>query len=116
MNRWRWLISTRCTACTWKPCGACSENTQRPDATSGADRAERALHILQTGVAHVLAMHHEDYVFADILGVIADALQRTHDPHHVEGSPDIAWVFHHEGDALAMDGFVFRVHHAITAR
>src|SRR6188768_1018137 len=77
--------------------------------------AQVAFHVFELGMAYVFAVHHVDHVFADVLGVIADALERTHDPHDVERAPDAARIFHHEGDALALDGFVFFVYHAILA-
>ena len=72
--------------------------------------------ILERGVANVLAVHHVDHVFADVLGVIADALQRAHDPHDLEGAADGARILHHERDALALDGLVFLVHHLVLLR
>src|SRR5207245_4964762 len=37
--------------------------------------AQLALHVVERGVADVLAVHHVDDVLADVLGVIADALE-----------------------------------------
>ena len=39
-------------------------------------------------MAHVLAVHHVDDVLADVLGVIADALERAHHPHDVQTAAD----------------------------
>src|ERR1700724_2618735 len=70
---------------------------------------ERGLDVLESGVADILAVHHVDHVFGNVLGVIADALERACDPHDVERAPDGAWVFHHEGHALALDRLVLLV-------
>jgi hypothetical protein len=67
-------------------------------------------------VADVLAVHHVDHVLADILGMIADALQRAHDPHDIERAPDGARILHHEGDALALDRLVFLIDDCGLAR
>src|SRR5687767_4036451 len=75
-----------------------------------------ALDILESRMADVLAVHHVDHVFADVLGVVADSLERAHDPHDIESTADAARILHHERDALALDGFVFLVDHAILAR
>ncbi len=49
------------------------------------------------------------HVLADVLGVVADALERARHPQHVERAADRARVFHHERDALALDGLVLLV-------
>src|SRR5579883_1042269 len=67
-------------------------------------------------MADVFAIHHIDDVLADVLRVIADALQRAHDPHYIQRTANGAWVFHHEGDALALDGLVLLIDQAILAR
>src|ERR1700730_8573916 len=72
--------------------------------------------VLERGVADVLAVNHIDHVLADILGVIADALQRAHDPHDLERAPNRARVLHHEGDALAVNRVIFFVHHLVFPR
>src|ERR1700683_4462255 len=66
-------------------------------------------------MAHVLAVHHVDHVFADVLGVIADTLQRPRHPHDVERAPDGARILHHERDALTLNGLVFLVHYPVLA-
>jgi hypothetical protein len=38
------------------------------------------LHVVEREVADVLAEHHVDDVFADVLRVVADALERPRDP------------------------------------
>src|SRR5882672_11080943 len=73
-------------------------------------------HVLERGVADVLAMNHVDHVLADILGVIADALQGAHDPHDFERAPNGARVLHHEGDALTVNRLILLVHHLVFAR
>src|SRR5205823_773649 len=78
--------------------------------------AQLALHVVERGVADVLAVHHVDDVLADVPGVIADALEGAHHPHDVERAADRARILHHEGDALALDGLVLLVHHAVLAR
>src|SRR6201993_2298490 len=65
--------------------------------------AQLAFDVIQGGVADVLAVDHVDDVLADVLGVIADALERTHHPHHIQRATDGARVLHHEGDALTLD-------------
>src|SRR6202142_316414 len=70
-------------------------------------------HILERGVADILAMHHVNHVLAYVFGMIADPLQRTHDPHDLERAPDGARVFHHEGDALTLNRLVLFIHHLI---
>ena len=72
--------------------------------------------VLERGVANILAVHHVDHVLADVLGVIADALEGAHDPHDLERAADGARVFHHEGDALALNGLVFLVDHLVFLR
>src|SRR5215472_11022049 len=75
--------------------------------------AQLALDVIERGMADILAMDHVDDVLADVLGVIADALERTHHPHDIERPADGARVLHHEGDALALDRLVLLVHQAI---
>src|SRR5688572_13653064 len=75
--------------------------------SAGGAAAQVALDVLELGVAHVLAVHHVDHVLADVLGMVADALQRAHDPHDVESTADAARILHHERDALTLDGLVF---------
>src|SRR5215468_5054153 len=48
--------------------------------------------VIERCVADVLAVDHVDDVFADVLGVIADTLERTHYPHDIERPPDRARV------------------------
>src|ERR1700680_1542513 len=72
--------------------------------------------VLERGVADVLAVNHIDHVLADILGVIADALQRAHDPHDFERAPNGARVLHHEGDALTVNRLILLVHHLVFPR
>src|SRR5258708_9312626 len=55
--------------------------------------------ILERSVANVLAVHHVDHVFADILGMIADTLPSAHDPHDFEGPPYAPGILTHELDA-----------------
>ncbi len=55
------------------------------------------------------------HVLADVLGVVADALERARDPQHVERPADRARIFHHERDALPLQRFVFLVDHAVLA-
>src|ERR1700719_1615643 len=69
--------------------------------------------LLELGVAHILAVHEVDQVFADVLGMIADPLQRTHHPHDVECAANRARILHHEGDVLAVDRLVFLIDRAV---
>src|SRR5882762_519234 len=86
---------------------------RRRGRAGGAALAQLALDVIERGVADVLAVHHVDDVLADVLGVIADALERAHHPHDIQRTTDSARVFHHEGDALTLDGLVFLVHHPV---
>ena len=61
-------------------------------------------------------MHHVDYIFAQVLGVIADTLQSARNQQRVERTADGARVFHHEGDALALYRLIFFVYRAILLR
>src|ERR1700733_2843408 len=83
---------------------------------AGRAAAQLALDVIERGVADVLAVHHVDDVLADVLGVIADALERAHHPHDIERAADGARVLHHEGDALPLDRLVLLVHQAVLAR
>src|SRR5215469_7116107 len=78
--------------------------------------AQLALDVIEGGVADVLAVHHVDDVLADVLGVIADALERAHHPHDIQRAANGARVFHHESDALTLDRFVLLVHQTVLAR
>src|SRR5690606_25463535 len=64
---------------------------------------------VRVGMPDVPALDHEDDILADILRVVADALQRPRRPHDVHGPLDAARILHHEGDALPGDGVVFLV-------
>src|SRR5882757_656064 len=72
--------------------------------------------ILERGMTYVLAVHHVDHVLADVLGVIADTLQRPNDPHDFERPANGTRVLHHERDTLTMNGFVLFVHHSVFLR
>src|SRR5882762_6670227 len=89
---------------------------RRRGRTGGAALAQLALDVIERGVADVLAVHHVDDVLADVLGVITDALERTHHPHDIQRTADGARILHHEGDALTLDRLVFLIHHAVLAR
>ena len=52
-------------------------------------------------VPHVRALDHVDDEFGDVLGVVADALDRLGQEQQVEAGGDGARVFHHVGDELA---------------
>ena len=79
-------------------------------------RLQMLLHLVDRQVADVLAVDHVDDVLADVLGVVADALQRPRHPQHVERAADRARIFHHERDALALDRFVLLVDQPILLR
>src|SRR5690606_8154206 len=88
----------------------------KPSEEAGSVAAtDLALHFLHAHVAHVGAMHQVNDIFAHVLGMIADALQRPRRPHHVENAANAARILHHEGDALTHDGFVFAVDALILA-
>src|SRR5690606_5752702 len=92
------------------------ENACIGDLCPGSAAAEVALDVFEAGMAHVLAVDHVDHVFADVLGMVAHALQRAHDPHDFQRAADAARIFHHEGNPLPLDGFVFLVDGEIAAR
>src|SRR6185437_10489732 len=92
---------------------AAHDGVRRIDGVRGVDLLGD---VLERGVPDVLAVHHVDHVLADVLGMIADALQGAHDPHDLERAPDGARVFHHEGDALALNRLIFLVHHLVFLR
>src|SRR5690242_14527749 len=81
----------------------------------GASTLQLALHVLERDVANVGAMHHVDHVLGDVLGVIADALERTDDPHDIEMTADGARILHHEGNALSLNRLVLLVDQVILA-
>src|ERR1700676_1718293 len=80
--------------------GARTLRGRRRGRAGGSALAQLALDVIERGVADVLAVHHVDDVLADVLGVIANALERAHHPHDIQRTTDGARVFHHEGDAL----------------
>src|SRR5215472_3321752 len=60
--------------------------------------AQLALDVVERGVADVLAVDHVDDVLADVLGVIADALERAHHPQRrldVHARKGVEGVVHH---------------------
>src|SRR5262249_6908564 len=57
-----------------------------------------AFHIIERRVTDVLSVDHIDHVLADVLGVVADSLQRAHHPHYVQRAANRAGIFHHESD------------------
>ena len=59
---------------------------------------------------NIPALHHIDHIFTDVLGVIADPLQRPGHPGDIHDALDAARILHHERDALALYSFVFLVH------
>ena len=61
-------------------------------------------------------MNHVDHVFANVLRVVADALERASDPQHIQRPANGARIFHHERDALALESFVLFIHQAIFFR
>ena len=56
-------------------------------------------------MADVLAVNHVDHVLANVLRMVADALERASNPQHIQRPANGARIFHHERDALALDGF-----------
>src|SRR6185312_11864613 len=105
-GRWPSLDLARCAPGAGGDGSAGAGGLRRAD---GPAFLQLALHVIQRGVAHVLAVDHVDDVLANVLGMVADALERTHHPQDVERAADRAWVFHHERDALALDRLVFLV-------
>src|SRR5262249_40734490 len=74
--------------------------------TNGAgDGSElvRCIGNVPVAVANILAPRHVDDVLADVLGMVANALERTHDPQEIQRATDRSRVFHHEGDALSLN-------------
>src|ERR1700692_3446494 len=123
-TRRRWRIRRRaekCTADRARGAGPFARNRHSPASlrrpqtredslgakSSAAQDSVRSVDllgdVLERGVAAILAVNHIDHVLADILGWIADTLQRAHDPHDLERAPNGARVFHHEGDALTVN-------------
>src|SRR5258708_16918529 len=138
-SRTRHLRQTRrraekCTAGRARGAGRSGSNRRRPASlrmqqsredslgakSLGAQDSVRSVdllgYVLERGVADVLAMNHVDHVLADILGVIADTLQRAHDPHDLERATNGARVLHHEGDALTVNRLILLVHHLVFPR
>ena len=64
-------------------------------------------------MAHILAFHQIDHLFADIAGMVADALQGAQGPDDIQHPGDRAWIFHHEGDQRAHGAGVFHIHFII---
>ena len=64
-------------------------------------------------MADVLSVDHVDDVLAYVLGMVANALEGPDNPHDVQRPPDCARILHHEGDALALDGFVLFVNEPV---
>src|SRR5258707_6556064 len=83
------------------------------DAIGGSLLHELTLDVVQRRMTNVLSVDHIDDVFADVLGVVAYALERTYHPHHIQRAPNGAGVFHHEGDGLALNGLVLFVDKSI---
>src|SRR5690349_4689660 len=100
---------SRAQLCTAPPHG--HQPPMKPANGSGTSPPflELPLDVVERGVAHILAVDHVDHVLADVLGVIADTLQGTHHPENVQRATNGARVFHHEGDALALDRLVFLI-------
>ena len=61
-------------------------------------------------MAHILAFHQIDHLFADIAGMVADALQGAQGPDDVEHPGNGPRIFHHEGDQRAHGAAVFQIH------
>ena len=55
-------------------------------------------HFLKTDVSDILALDEVDDILTDITGVISNTLQRTRGPDRIQGTGDIAGIFHHIGD------------------
>ncbi len=55
-------------------------------------------HIVKVGMANIFAFNQIDNVFANITGVICNALKRACAPAHIEGMTYIARIFHHVGN------------------
>ena len=72
--------------------------------------------LLQRHVANIFAFHHENGVFADIVGVVANALESAHGKDGIQHTANAARVFHHLSDELAHDGFHFLVDFRIFMR
>src|SRR5688572_762085 len=67
----------------------------------GLSAEHLALDFLEPDVPHVGPLHDIDDVLGDVLGMVADPLDRLGDPHDLERHRDGAGVLHHEGDELA---------------
>ena len=64
---------------------------------------EPGLAAVDSRVADVLALDDIDYVFGDVGGVVADALEVLGDEDQLEGGEDDAGITHHVGEELAED-------------
>ncbi len=58
-------------------------------------------------------MHHVDHILADVLGMVADSLQRPGHPGDVHDPTDGTRILHHEGDPLPIQCIVFLIHDVI---
>src|ERR1700685_3454825 len=70
--------------------GACRYSTRRPPDPSALGCMQLLFNLLDPGVAHILAVHQVNEVLANVLGMIADALERAHHPHDIERTADRA--------------------------
>src|SRR5438270_7819065 len=83
-----------------------SSSTTRIDGIMASPRSLRQLRadLVGGGVTHILALDDVHDVLGDVLGVIADALDRLSDEHDLERGSDRSRILHHVADQLAQDG------------
>jgi hypothetical protein len=58
-------------------------------------------------VTYILALNQKHHVFADIVGMIANAFKCACTPGNSQRAPDDAWVFHHVGILFTLDVLLF---------
>src|SRR5882757_10805663 len=84
--------------------------------SGGSLLPELTLDVVQGRMADVLSVDHIDDVLADVLGVVTYAFERAYHPHHIQRPPNGAWIFHHKGDGLTLNGLVLLIDESILAR
>src|SRR5690606_27296109 len=75
----------------------------------------RTLGVLQTGMPHVVAANHVDDAFRHVLGMIANAFERTRNEHQFHRLGNAARVFDHVGDHVAQGCLPLLVDFLVTA-
>src|SRR5690606_39318196 len=84
LRKLRHLDIPKKSLCPWRPLRLCAESLESSPRRRLLIRSRILLHLLQAGVAHVLALDEVDDVLADVARMIPDALQRAGGPYHIE--------------------------------